>query len=367
MTVLPRERILTAVAHKRPDRTPTAFWLRKETMRLLKSHFKTDSMDDVYTALGVDWCQSVALELTAPYFQGKQTKMLTGDMPGADQEYVFGEDGTFTDGWGVCWRVGSDRKYVEHVSGPFAGENPSFDRYQWPEISAANDRQALKSKVHDLQKQWYVTAEIDNVFKRAWILRGMEDHMMDYYINPDYLSAVYDKLVAMYLEQVRMLAGAGVDCLCVVGDVATQRSLMLKPEMWCEFDKPRLAELIAEARRIKPDIDVFFHSDGNIWELMDDLIEIGFNIINPFQPESMDCAEVKRKYGDRIVLHGCATCQRMATMTPEEIRTHVTDIIGNCGASGGLILMPSNMVPFDTPLANILEFYRTARRVEPPR
>ena len=362
--MLPRERILSTIAHKTPDRTPTALWLRSETKRLLLSHFKTDSMDDVYRALGVDWCQSIDIKLTTPHLEGKRTNVLQGDMPGADKEYYFNEDGTYEDGWGVVFRVGSDGKYVEHVRGPFNDDMEWLSTYEWPKVSEDNDIDTLRKQVKALKKEWYVISpEIDTIFKRGWLLRGFENLLMDYYLNKDFLTELFDKFLAVAVEQVNIMATIGVDCICVVGDIATQNSLMMRPEIWREFHKPRLAKLIDTGRSIKPDMDFFFHSDGNIWELMDNIIEAGFNIINPIQPECMDYAEVKRRYGDKIIMHGCATCQRIVDMSTDEIRSHVADIIKICGMDGGLILMPSNVVPFDAPLNNILTFYETARNI----
>lgn len=364
MSMLPRERVLSAIAHKLPDRTPTALWLRNETKRLLLSHFQTDSMDDVYRALGVDWWQSVDIKLTTPHLDGKRTKVLQGDMLGAGREYFFNEDGTYEDGWGVVFRVGSDGKYIEHVRGPFSDDIDKLSSYEWPRVSEENDIDVLRKAVKALQKEWYVISpEIDTFFKRGWQLRGFENLLMDYYLNKDFLGELFDKFSAVALEQVEILAEIGIDCICILGDIATQKSLMIKPELWREFHKPRLAKLIETGRSIKSDIDFFFHSDGNINELMDDIIETGFNIINPFQPECMDCSEVKSRYGDKIVMHGCATCQRIVDMSVDEIKSHVTDIIKKCGMDGGLILMPSNVLPFDAPFENILAFYETARNI----
>ena len=122
-----------------------------------------------------------------------------------------------------------------------------------------------------------------------------------------------------------------------------------------------LAQLIEIGRSINPDLHIFIHSDGNLMEIMDDLIEIGFDIINPIQPECMDPFAVKRRWGDVITMDGCGSIQDVLPFgTVDDVRKHVTDLIEGCAYNGGLILAPSNVVQQDTPLENVLAFYETA-------
>ena len=208
----------------------------------------------------------------------------------------------------------------------------------------------------------FVSGGIEMPFKTAWQLRGLRNFLMDYAANPDFVEKLYDKIYELDVEIARKLARAGVDMITIVGDIAMQDRLFVNPKMWCSIDKPRLKYLISEAKKIKPDIHIFIHSDGNLREIMLDLIEIGFDVINPIQPESMDPVEIKRLYGDRITLHGTISVQRTLPFgTIDDVKREVIDRIERCGYNGGLVLGPSNVIPYDTPVENVIALYETTR------
>ena len=185
---------------------------------------------------------------------------------------------------------------------------------------------------------------------------------MDYLANVDVLEAVYDRLFALYTEMAVGITRAGVDMIKIVGDVAMQDRVTMGPEPWRRFDKPRMARLIDACRAVNPDVVFFFHSDGQLTELVDDLIDVGFTVINPIQPECMDPVEVKRRWGERITLYGCVSIQRTLPFgSAAEVRCEVEGLIRRCGYNGGLVLMPSNNIQPDTPVENIIACYHAAR------
>jgi uroporphyrinogen decarboxylase len=105
-----------------------------------------------------------------------------------------------------------------------------------------------------------------------------------------------------------------------------------------------------------------FHSDGNMEPVFEDLIEIGFDVIDPIQPESMDVVDIKHRFGDRVCLHGTISCQKTLPYgTPEDVAAEVSEHIDKCGKDGGLILAPSNTVQPDVSVEKILTLYSTAR------
>jgi len=113
---------------------------------------------------------------------------------------------------------------------------------------------------------------------------------------------------------------------------------------------------------VNPDILMYIHSDGNITDLLPDLVDMGFDVINPLQPECLDPAQVKREYGDRIALHGGVSLQKTLPFgTPAQVRAEVEQLIRSCGYDGGLVVFPSNVIQPDTPLENIIACFHTAR------
>jgi len=137
---------------------------------------------------------------------------------------------------------------------------------------------------------------------------------------------------------------------------------MFSPDMWRRFMKTRWAKVWSAARTIKPDIEIFYHSDGNILDIIPDLIEIGVTILNPIQPECLDPLMVKRRFGDRIVLHGTIGTQTtMPFGTPDQVRQTVRERVERLGADGALILAPTHVLEPEVPLANVEAFFEACR------
>lgn len=358
----PRDRIIATFNHQRPDRTPTDGWFHDVVEQRLKEHYKTDSWAEVLRELGVEGWKSVSPRLVFPEFEAKATAR-----PGGRKgpKAIWLDERTRQDAWGVIERYGEGDWYSERVEGPLdrAETADAILAYPWPAPDRIRDPENYAQRVADLKREGlFVSGGISNPYKTAWELHGMENVLADYLINPEVLEALYDKLYGIYKEMTLRMARAGVDMITVVGDIAMQDRIVMGPEAWRKFDKPRLAELIGACRAVKPDLFFFIHSDGNVMDLMDDIVEIGFNVVNPIQPECMDPVEVKRRWGDRITLHGGISLQRtLPNGTPEEVRAEVEALIRDCGYNGGLVVFPSNVIQPDTPTENVIACFHAAR------
>jgi len=154
---------------------------------------------------------------------------------------------------------------------------------------------------------------------------------MDYDLNPDFLADIYDRLVERGLPCLKIAVEAGVDLIVIMGDFAMQDRIFVGPAKWREFDKGAFKKIMGFCRNINLDIKFFVHSDGNIMALMDDLVfDLGFDMINPIQSESMDLRLIKKKYGDRTVMYGCGSLQRTLPFgSIEGVRNEVHEIIDN--------------------------------------
>ncbi len=357
-----RERMHLVVSHQKPDRTPAVIGARPEINRALMAHFGANSMAEVNRILGTDGWAGVGVGIDFSGFRKKVDGKLTGDCPYAGAEYVFHAEDVFEDQWGVIRRKGADGKYVEWLSGPIS-ETDNLDDWDFPAPDRLIDDPALPDRVRELKEQGlWVSGGVTQPYKTAWELRGMENLLADYLLNPALVEAVYERIYELYGEMARRMAAAGIDQLGIGGDIAMQDRVIMGPDNWRRIDKPRLAALIASCKEINPGLHVFIHSDGKLDEIMPDLIEIGFDIIDPIQPECMDPFEIKRLYGDQIVLHGCGSLQQILPFgSVEDVRRHVEQLIEGCGYNGGLVLRVSNAIGWDVPLENVLAFYETAR------
>ncbi len=358
----PRQRLLTALNHQPPDRTPTDGWFHPEVIETLKRHYETDDWQVVLDGLGIEGWTDLSSQVVPP--EGAEDRELSpGHASGKPSRWH--DDRTYEDAWGVRFREGADGRYRQWLGGPLqhaetpddlAGCRMLYDAGIVEPDDYAGQVAALKAK------ERFVTADLENPFRRYWNLRGLENALADYAINPELVEATYDRLFAIYTEQALGMARADVDMIRIVGDIAMQDRIMMGPERWRRFDKPRMARLIAACREVRDDLYFFFHSDGKLTELVGDMIDVGFDVLNPIQPECMDPIEVRRQWGNRVTLHGCISIQRTLPFgSPEDVRREVEELIRGCGQSGGLILMPSNNIQPDTPVANILACYHAAR------
>ncbi|RPJ44148.1 MAG: hypothetical protein EHM19_07235, partial [Candidatus Latescibacterota bacterium] len=162
------------------------------------------------------------------------------------------------------------------------------------------------------------------LFETAWRLRGLENFLVDLVRRPDWADLLLDRLTAAVTRHATALAGAGVDLLAIDDDVGMPGGLMMSPATWRRFFKGRLASILDAARRERPEIRFLYHSDGTFDAILDDLVEIGFHAVHPLQPEHMDAAAIRKRFGPRLALFG--TVGRQATFSfakPEEIRDEV--------------------------------------------
>ena len=179
------------------------------------------------------------------------------------------------------------------------------------------------------------------LFEAAWRLRGLENFLLDLLERPAWAHFLLDQLANLARRNAEALARAGVDVLALDDDVGMPRTMMISPKLWREFFKPRLEGIILAARAIKPDLRILFHSDGYFEPIIGDLMEIGVDAINPLQPDHMDAAKIRKRFGTRLGLWG--TVGRQTTLSharPDEIRREVKLRIETLGRAG-LILGPA--------------------------
>jgi uroporphyrinogen decarboxylase len=363
-----RERFLTTMNHQLPDRIPTVMDARIEAQEALKNHYGVGSYQKVLDIMGAvdiyrfphdDW-----IKVNFPGYDEK-AELVEGRWMSFNrgiQKYIKIDKKTFKDAWGAVWKISDNEGFAGWVSGPLV-EAKDPDEIFIPRINDIVDDPDLPRRVRELkEKGVFVRGTVTQVYKTAWMLRGMENVLMDYLINRPFIEKLYDKLYELQGEILRRMTKAGMDMIGFEGDIAMQHSLIMGPDTWRAVDKPRLAKVIASCKEINPNVHVFIHSDGDISEIMPDLIEIGFDVIDPIQPECMDPIEIKKLYGDKITLHRCGSLQRTLPFgTPKDCKKEAVTYIEQCGQNGGLVLGASNTIGYDVPVENVVAWYEAVR------
>ena len=197
---------------------------------------------------------------------------------------------------------------------------------------------------------------VGHMYEEAWQIRGYAQFLTDMTEHPEICEWLLDRILANDLVAGRAAARAGADMLKIGDDVANQRSMMFSPGMWRRFMKPRWSLFISEVRKLKPDIRIWYHSDGNIKDIIPELIEIGVDVLNPIQPECLDVDEIIREFGRDLVPDGCIGTQSLMPFgTPEDIKKEVRRLRSLC-PDGALILSPTHVLEPDVPMENIRAF-----------
>ncbi len=358
----PRQRMIDTLNHQRPDRVVIELGWRDEVTAEAMQHYGVNSAREVAQILGADHARSAGQQAHWPEYEKRTNGEIDCDF-GHIGPTILHDAQTFEDEWGVVQRVGDDGKYLQWIDGPFV-QCDDLDSFDWPAGGQLVDDADLPAKVQALKDAGYWVAGSGGVhpFKQAWHMRGFENFLCDYIADPKWVEAIYERILDYNLAHCRRSAEIGVDMIGYWGDVAMQNTMIVPPDQWRRLDKPVWRTIISETRKINPDVKFFFHSDGNVTPIIEDVIEVGFDILDPVQPECVNPALIKAKWGGRITLEGGGSVQRTIPFgTVDDVRREIDFLLRYCAYDGGFILRASNAVSFDCPIENVVAFYETAR------
>jgi uroporphyrinogen decarboxylase len=264
----------------------------------------------------------------------------------------------FRDAFGVVWDRTID-KDIGNVEGCVLPE-PTLAGYTFPDPVAPRFFENIEPLTATYPDRFRVYAVGFSLYERAWTLRGMSNLMMDFLDHPDFVHELFDAIVEWNIAQAQQALEHDIDCVYFGDDWGQQRGLQMGPAIWREFIRPAAAKMyrvVRDAGRY-----VMIHSCGDVDELFDDLVEMGLNCFNPFQPEVMDVAALIQQYRGRLAFFGGLSTQRTLPYgSPDDVRKETNRLLA-LGAAGGYILAPAHDVPKDVPLENILAFIETARQ-----
>jgi uroporphyrinogen decarboxylase len=344
--------VLAALRGEEPDRVPCALGFFSQGL------FGADDADEYFgtDVRFVDFAAPSGQDTFLAYLESLPPGVHVGSVPQLRTYHEWGyrpghptEDGE---------RIAADaRTASHHIVERVAGLLPGvIDRRRHAHLKSDTERLHAEG--------WAVAGSPPHLggelFESAWRLRGFEPFMKDLVRRPDVADYLLDQLLAMATESARILAAADVDILVLDDDVASQRGLLISPAMWRSFFKPRLAQIIATARQTSPGLAVLYHCDGDFTALLDDLVEIGANAVNPVAPDCMDAVAIRRRFGTSLALWGTIGSARAWDCgSADEIRREVRARIESLGRRS-LLLCPSYDLDF-SPRENVEAFVAAAR------
>jgi uroporphyrinogen decarboxylase len=276
---------------------------------------------------------------------------------------------TVWDEWGYGALRGSIEHFLEYRYHPLAActSPEQIIEFNWPDVDADYRFDGVERSTRSYQERGYAVAgELYlTIFETSWLLRGMETLLLDLFNNQDIAHAIFESIADIRVRQAVKYAQIGVDVLRLGDDVATQKGPIMSLELYQQFLKPRMGRIIAAAKKVKPDILIFMHSDGAMVDFIPDYIDIGVDIVNPIQPECNDLAEIGRKFGGKISFWGgIGTQTTMPYGTPEEVKNKVQEVQTQLGCQGGLLLAPSHILEPEVPWENVIAFVEAAREAK---
>ncbi len=233
---------------------------------------------------------------------------------------------------------------------------PSCDTYKFPEPEESAIRETCRKLVSSIDEGKFAMFTIGfSLFERAWTLRGMENVLADMVLNPEFLDELMERITAYNLAVIDIVLEYPVDALFFGDDWGQQKGLIMGPGYWRRFIKPGLAKMY---RRVKEGGKyICQHSCGDIQEVFPDLIDLGLDIYNTFQPEIYDVQAVKKMYGSNLTFYGGISTQRVLPFgTAAEVRNETRQMMQIVGSGGGYVVAPTHAMPPDIPVENMLAF-----------
>jgi uroporphyrinogen decarboxylase len=347
-----RTRVARALSHTEPDRVPIDYWASPEVTAKLLHRFGFPSKEALLQHFGVD-----LRYIDGPAYIGPET--------------VVRADGLKEDHFGVPRRRVSygegDQKgtYSEVAAFPLEGATSVEEVERYPKWPSADwfDYEPVREqarRARELGKTVVFMGDRLNrcaQLKPAMYLRGVDQILMDLYMNPDIARAIFRRITAFYCEYMRRTleaAQGNIDIVFTGDDFGTQQNTFMSNETW--------REMLGEGFRCFIDIGhefgckVAHHTCGSIVGLIPEFISCGLDILNSLQPDvqGMDYERIKAEFGRHIAFHGGISIQKTLPYgTAEDVRNEVRDRIAKLADRGGYILCTAHNIQTDTPLENI--------------
>ncbi len=320
-----RDVVIDALEFRRPAYVPWDVDLTIECAGHLRAHLGCDDLEP----------------FLEPHFLSVGAKIHDFEKVG---EYLF------RDHYGTTWNREVDKDIGIPVDWPL--KEPTLTGYTFPDPNDPEWFVGLPETLAKADGRFTRFGIGFSLYERAWCLRGTENLLMDMIERPEFVDELLDAICEHNMVLIRKAIDLGVDCVHFGDDYGSQRGLIMGLSLWRRFIKPRLVRMYKAARDAGKYVSQ--HSCGHVQELFDDLVEMGLNMFNPFQPEVMDVFEYKRRYQGKLAFHGGLSIQKTLPFgTPGEVKDLTRKLI-EAGREGGYVLSPSHAVPPDVPPENLV-------------
>jgi uroporphyrinogen decarboxylase len=262
----------------------------------------------------------------------------------------YDAQGLYEDEFGLVW----DRRIDPDIGIPRPFVTPeNLHSVRWPDPARPERFEPLRRNLREHPERFQVLALDFSLYERAWGLRGLSNMYLDMVEHPDFVEALLDRVLEFNLAVIEagLAACPGVDAVHFGDDFGSQLGIPIGPARWRTLLKPRLARQYAAVRGAGKKVSI--HSCGKVEEILDDLVEIGVDLFNPFQPEVMDVAAVYERYRGRLAFWGGVSTQRLLPYASvAEVQRQVEELLA-MGRRGGYVIAPAHATPGDATVPNM--------------
>ena len=326
-TLTRKERVIAALNYEETDIVPTNIYIEADVQDRLNAHYG-----------GTGWKKMVRNHLgfaAYPYWARLDTT----------------DDGLTRDEYGSVWDFSRQPFHLTD----FPLKEASVGDYDFETVTQvvldSLDKRAAEMIISEKSDRFVLGLFYFGLFERSWMLRGFENVLVDSILNPTFYEELLDRILEMQLLLVDKLLELPVDGVYLGDDWGDQRGVILGPERWRRFIKPRTAKLYERIRAAGK--FVLTHCCGNVFEIIPDMIEMGLDVLESLQPEAMDVYEIKRRYGRDLRLWGGLGTQHVLPFgSPQDVRDEIHRLIEKLGRGGGYILAPAKPLMEDIPTEN---------------
>ena len=278
----------------------------------------------------------------------------------------------YRDMWGIEWQHMIDAYSVHSSPLSKIKSIEEIERHSWPDPSDPKVFAGLPERAKDLYENTdYILvgdAIKGGILTKALQIRGYQEFFSDLANNIPFAEALMDKLLSLYKDfygEYMKKVGPYIQMVYFTDDIGGQQSMMISPTTFRELIKPRIAELIDHIKSLA-DVKFMYHTDGTVTPVVEDIIEMGVDILNPIQTSAlgMDTNVLKELYRGRLCFHGAIDVQQMLPFaSPEEVRYDVAKRLHDLGRGGGYILAPCHNIGSDVPVENMEMMFKTAQEL----
>jgi uroporphyrinogen decarboxylase len=369
-----RERVLTALAHEEPDRVPFDLGGWSSTIERipydrLKQYLGINSPTNTFcrdhSILEDEILEKLGVDTRYLHLDTKESGVIKGKIGQTTG------DNSYVDEWGVRWAKPETSYYWDMIEHPLRSASAEdLERYEWPEPNEFGPLEGIEDQARVLFEETdkaIVAEPFGAIFEQSMYMRSFAGFLADLHVNPDFATRLMQKVTQTllpHIEEFVSRVGDYVQIVDIGDDLGMQDRPLISPQIYRKLVKP-FHKRVVDTIKAKTDARVFFHTDGSVFQLIPDLIDVGIDILSPVQPlaRDMESDRLKKMFGEQLAFHGGIDIQRvLPNGTPEEVGQEVKTRISAFGAGGGYIAAPAHNIQPDVPPENMVALCKAVRR-----